>query len=140
MKVEQGELTLSSGHKAIYEYEPDTDLLEIFFQRGEATAAVELAESIILRFDWSTEQPLSLSFISASQLVKPTIYGEPNYQLLVDEWPDPLQEKVWRMLRTSPLNEFLLLRSYTPAHSLEPVPMATIQPLALTPLAMAAAI
>jgi hypothetical protein len=136
MKVEQGELTLSSGQKATYEYESDTDLLEIFFQRGEATAAVELAESIILRFDWATEQPLSLSFISAAHLVKPTIYGEPNYQLLVDEWPDLVREKVWRMLRTAPLNEFLLLRSYTPAHSSEPLPMATIQPLALTPLAM----
>jgi hypothetical protein len=43
--------------------------------------------------------------------------GEPNYQLLAAEWPDPVAEKVWRMLRTAPLNEILLLRSYTPAHS-----------------------
>jgi hypothetical protein len=136
LQLEQGELMLRSGQKVMYEYDVETDFLEIFFQRGEATGAVELTESIILRFDWESEKPFSLSFISISKLSKPTEYGEPNYQVLVDEWPDQAGEKVWRMLRASPLNEFLTLRSYAPAHTYQVIPTATINPLELTSLAL----
>ena len=38
--------------------------MEIIFRQTEATYAVELTESIVLRFDWETSEPLSLSFIS----------------------------------------------------------------------------
>jgi hypothetical protein len=50
MGVEQGELAFGTGHRATYEYEPETDLLEILFRHGEATGAVELTNSMILRF------------------------------------------------------------------------------------------
>jgi YD repeat-containing protein len=101
------ESTLSTGKPVRYEYDPEGDLLEIVFRQAEATAAVELTESIILRFDLATSEPLSLSFIGFSRLVRPTKYGAQHFRLLADEWPDDLQGKVSEMLGSAPLNEFL---------------------------------
>ncbi len=127
MKLEKQKLTLSTGKTAWSEYDPDGDILEIIFRPAEATCAIELTESIILRFDWETNEPLSLSFISISRLVQPTEYGKVHFQLLTDEWPDEVRDKIWTMLRIPPLTEFLTLSSYAPAHTHQIVPMATIK-------------
>jgi hypothetical protein len=127
MKLEKRELTLNTGQTAWYEYDQDSDILEIIFQPAEATCAVELTESIILRFEWETNEPLSLSFISISRLIQPTEYGEVHFQLLTDEWPDEAQIKIWEMLQRPPLTEFLKLSSYAPAHTQEIIPMAAIK-------------
>ncbi len=129
MKVEKREFTFNTGQQAWIEYDQAGDLLEIFFQAGEANCAIELTESIILRFDWKTAQPFSLGFISASHLIQATEYGEMHFQLLVDEWPDELRDKVWQMLRSAPLNELLQISSYAPAHTHQVIPMAAIKHL-----------
>lgn len=130
MKLERRELSLSTGQTAWYEYDQDGDILEIIFRAAEATCAIELTESIILRFDWESNEPLSLSFISISRLIQPAEYGEVHFQLLTDEWPDEAQDKLWDMLRRPPLNEFLHLSSYVPAYTHQIIPMTTIrQPL-----------
>ena len=76
MELEQKKLTLDSGKTGWYEYDRDSDLLEIIFRQADATCAVELTESIVLRVDWETDEPLSLSFLSISKLLKPAEYGE----------------------------------------------------------------
>ena len=85
MKLEKREFTLNTDEKAFSEYDPQSDMLEIIFRQAEATCAVELTESIILRLDWETSEPLSLSFISISKLIQPSEYGEVHFQLLTDE-------------------------------------------------------
>lgn len=125
-----------SGEIARYEYDRNSDLLEIFFRDAEATCAVELTESIVLRFDWERNEPLSLSFLSFSKLQKPVEYGEPFFELLAEEWPQEAQEKIWAMLRKPPLNEILKLSSYVPAHTYRAIPMTSIQQ---TPMLMRAA-
>ena len=135
MKLEKRNLTLNTGEKAIYEYDPESDLLEVIFREAEATCAIELTESIILRFDWETSEPLSLSFISLSRLVQPTESGEVHFQLLTDEWPPEAQDKVLTMLKQPPLNEFLTLSSYAPAHTHQIIPTATIKQPYLATLA-----
>src|SRR4051794_5818384 len=115
MKLEEWTFRLSTDETAKAVYDLDSDLLEIFFQSGEATCAVELTESIILRFDWETGKPLSLSLISASQSTRHTEYGEIHFELPMDEWPDEVRNKVWVMLRVPPLSDFLKLGSYVPA-------------------------
>lgn len=127
MKIETRQLSLSTGQTAWFEYDHDSDMLEIIFRPAEATGAVELTESIILRFDWETAEPLSLGFISISHLMQPTEYGEVHFQLLADEWPDEVQDKVWEMLQRPPLTEFLKLSSYAPAHTHKFIPMAAIK-------------
>jgi len=127
MNLEKRELNLDAGKTAWYEYDRDGDVLEIIFQQGEATCAVELTESIILRFNWETNEPLSLSFISFSRLLQSGKYGEVHFQLLTDEWPDEVRDKVWAMLQSMPLSEFLKLSGYAPAHTQQIIPMAAIK-------------
>jgi hypothetical protein len=133
INLEKRELTLSTGQTAWYEYDSAGDLLEIIFHSGEATCAIELTESMILRFDWEKNEPLSLSFISFSRLLQQNKYGEAHFQLLTDEWPDEARDKIWTMIQTAPLNEFLKLSSYAPAHTQQIIPMAAIkQPYLVT--------
>lgn len=127
MNIDKHELILRTGEHALYEYDRDSDMLEIIFGSAKATCAIELTESIILRFDWNTNEPLSLSFISLSRLMQSTKYGEMYFQLLVEEWPYEAREKIWKMLQTLPLAEFLTLSSYIPAHSCQTIPMTTIK-------------
>jgi hypothetical protein len=127
MNIEKRELTLHTGKTAWSEYDPESDLLELIFRSAEATGAIELTESIVLRFDWETNEPLSLSFISLSKLIQRNTYGEVHFQLLTDEWPEEVQDKIWTMLRTEPLTEFLKLSSYIPAHTHQVIPTATLK-------------
>lgn len=135
MNIEKREIVLSTGETAWYEYDHEGDLMEIIFQQSSATCAVELTESIILRFDWQTSQPLSLSFISFSKLLQPNQYGALHFQLLTEEWADEARDKVWTILQKPPLTDFLIVSSYAPAHTDQLVPMATIRPPQLEALA-----
>jgi hypothetical protein len=74
-----------------------------------------------------TNAPLSLSFISFSRLLQSQQYGEVHFQLLADEWPDEIRDKVVTMLRSAPLLDFLKLSSYAPAHAQQIIPMAAIK-------------
>lgn len=142
MNLQKLPLPLTTNQSAWLEYDQDGDLGELFFRSAEATCAIELTESLILRFDWDSCEPLSLSFISMSKLVQPMKFGPVHFQLLNEEWPDEVQDKVWSMLQRAPLNEVLTLSSYVPAHSHQVIPMAAIkQPrlaLGFTPWAKAA--
>ena len=110
-------------------------MLEIIFRPDEATGAVELTESIILRFDWASNEPLSLSIISFSRLLQANPYGEVHFQLLADEWPDEVRAKIWPMLQQTPLSDFLKLSGYAPAHTHQIIPMAAIRQPYLMPQA-----
>lgn len=110
-----------------YEYDSTGDLLEIYFVQGEAAAAVELTDNIVLRFDWESGTPFSLGIISFSTLLQPSRYGKMHFELLVDEWPVEGQDKILTMLRRPPLTEFLTLSSYTPAHASHIIPIITIR-------------
>ncbi|MFZ4664453.1 MAG: DUF2283 domain-containing protein [Caldilineaceae bacterium] len=90
---------LSTGQTAHCEYDPTGDLLEIYFVQGEATAAVELTDNIVLRFDWESGTPFSLGIISFSTLLQPSRYGKMHFELLVEEWPEEAQDKILAMLR-----------------------------------------
>jgi hypothetical protein len=128
MKLEKREIILSTGKPAWYEYDREGDVLEILFRQASATCAVELTESTILRFDWEASEPLSLSFISFSRLLQPNQYGALHFQLLIEEWPDEVKDKVWLMLQKPPITDFLIVSSYSPAHTDQLIPMATIKP------------
>ena len=126
MKIEHYAVPLSTGQIVQCEYDPNGDLLEIYFVRDEATAAVELTDNMILRFDWESGTPFSLSIISFSTLLQPSRYGKMHFELLVDEWPEEAQDKILAMLHRSPLTDFLTLSSYIPAHATHMIPTTTI--------------
>lgn len=135
LAIKRSQVELETGEKVQYEYDNEGDILEIIFQRGAATCAVELTDSIILHFDWEAVQPLSLTMISFSHLIQPTEHGAAYFQLLVDEHDEETQEKVWQMLNSAPLNSLLKMGGFTPANAYKTIPVARVNYPSSLPLA-----
>jgi hypothetical protein len=108
----------------IYSYDQDVDVLYISFAPGEkATAAVELNDQILLRFNEAERRPIGLTLMDFSVLAQLTNLGPRGLPLsglaeLEPEW----QEAVIEMITSPPVNEVLHVLTYTPSFS-ESVPI-----------------
>jgi hypothetical protein len=115
---------LDDGSDIRIEYDREGDTLEIFFAEGSGRG-LELTDEIVLRYDVQTGLPLSLIFISFSQLMKPTEYGPESFRLNgIKRLPSAEREKVMHILTTDPVNRYLRLSalSVTPqAKQLAPI-------------------
>ncbi|MBP8000151.1 MAG: DUF2283 domain-containing protein [Chloroflexi bacterium] len=110
-----------------YSYDKEADVLYISFAPGEkATAAVELNENILLRFNRADKRVIGLTLMDFSVLVQLTRLGPRNFPLtglrdLDPEW----QELVIDLITSSPINQILHVSSYTPS-SVEMVPITSV--------------
>jgi uncharacterized protein YuzE len=96
-----------------FDYDEDVDILYISFSPGEKpTAAVELNENIILRFNRSERRAIGLTLMDYSVLVQPSELGHRHFVLtglkaLDADW----QEVVIEILTHPPVNQFLTVSS-----------------------------
>jgi len=126
---------LDNGQTVHYCYDEEGDILEIIFRKARATCAVELTESIILRFDLEKEEPLSLSFVSYSRLAQPTEVGPRSFRLKLDSMDDEVRQKVVRIITSSPVNQFLKVSSYTRPRARRSEPITYVERLPALALA-----
>lgn len=123
------ELTFDDGSSLLWSYDTDGDLLEIVFATGAADATVEIAPGVFFRVGLNPNQALSLSFVSASPLLKPGEFG-PNLLSLdgLTDLDSPLRETVIQLLISPPVNHVLGVFSYRPSPEVDDlVPLATLQ-------------
>lgn len=119
-----------------YSYDQEVDILYISFAPGEkATAAVELNDSILLRFNRAEKRAIGLTLMDFSILIQPTELGPRSFPLtglqdLEPEW----QEVIIELITTPPVNQFLQVSIYTPS-LVETVPITSVKS---PPLPMAA--
>lgn len=110
-----------------YSYDKEADVLYISFAPGEEpTAAVELNENIVLRFNRAEKRAIGLTLMDFSVLVQLTELGPRSFPLtglrdLEPEW----QEVVIEIITAPPVNQFLKVSSYTPSPA-ETVPITSI--------------
>ncbi len=106
-----------------YDYFEEADILEIFFESGPATSAVEIADGITLRFRLGDGRAMSLILNNFTYLVQPTEWGPRSFRLKVDELPDELRQKVMQIITTPPVNQFLKVSALflSPAQELWPI-------------------
>ncbi|HID62934.1 MAG TPA: hypothetical protein EYP49_09385 [Anaerolineae bacterium] len=95
-----------------YDYIEEADILEIFFERGEATGAVPVAEHVTLRFRREDGRPLSLILENFTYLVQAIEPGPRSFPLTREEWPPELEDSIIKMLTTPPVNQFLKVLTY----------------------------
>jgi hypothetical protein len=95
-----------------YDYIEEADILEIFFERGEATGAVPVAEHVTLRFRREDGCPLSLILENFTYLAQATEPGPRSFPLTREEWPSDLEDSIINMLTTPPVNQFLKVLIY----------------------------
>jgi NAD-specific glutamate dehydrogenase len=108
-------------------YHEDADILEVFFEEGEATASVDLTADIILHFCVEDRQATSLIFNNYSRLAHQAEYGPLAFHLTVDRWPEPLRPLVWQILTKPPVNEWLAVSTYRSPRMRHAIPLAAVR-------------
>ncbi len=114
--------------KPAYSYDKEADVLYISFSPGEKpTAAVELNDHILLRFNRAEKRAVGLTLLDFSVLVQLTQLGPRSFPLtglkdLEPEW----QETVIEIITAPPVNQILKVSSYSPSPA-EIVPITSIE-------------
>jgi uncharacterized protein YuzE len=111
-----------------YDYDKEADVLYISFSPGEkATAAVELNDNILLRFNSADRRPIGLTLMDFSVLVQLTELGPRSFPLtgLKDLEPD-WQEMVIEMITTPPVNQVLKVSTFM-SSPVETVPITSVE-------------
>ena len=118
------------AHMPAYSYDKEADVLYISFTPGETpTAAVELHDNILLRFNLAEKRAIGLTLMDFSVLVQMTQLGPRSFPLtglkdLEPEW----QEVVVEILTKPPVNQILRVSSYMPSMA-EEVPITSVEKL-----------
>lgn len=111
-----------------YSYDKEADVLYISFSPDEKpTAAVELNDNILLRFNRAEKRAIGLTLMDFSVLVQLTNFGPRSFPLtgLKDLEPD-WQETVIEIITAAPVNQILKVSSYM-SSSMEAVPITFIE-------------
>lgn len=114
--------------KPTYSYDKEADVLYISFSPGEKpTAAVELNDNILLRFNRAEKRAVGLTLMDFSVLVQLTKLGPRSFPLtgLKDLEPD-WQETVIEIITAPPVNQILRVSSYMPS-PVEAVPITSVE-------------
>ncbi|MBI5650691.1 MAG: DUF2283 domain-containing protein [Chloroflexi bacterium] len=112
----------------IYSYDKEADVLYISFAPGEkATAAVELNDNVLLRFNRAEKRAIGLTLMDFSVLVQLTKFGPRNFPLsgLADLEP-AWQDDVIEIITHAPVNQILKVAMYAPS-TVELVPIASVE-------------
>jgi uncharacterized protein YuzE len=115
-------------HMPTYSYDKEVDVLYISFAPGETpTAAVELHDNILLRFNLAEKRAIGLTLMDFSVLVQMTQLGPRSFPLsgLKDLEPD-WQEIVIEIITKPPVNQILRVSSYMPSMA-EEVPIISVE-------------
>ena len=116
------------AHMPTYSYDKEADVLYISFAPGEIpTAAVELHDNILLRFNLAEKRAIGLTLMDFSVLVQMTQLGPRSFPLsgLKDLEPD-WQEIVIEIITKPPVNQILRVSSYMPSMA-EEVPIISVE-------------
>ena len=125
--LEEEEIVLPDGTTAVWSYDTEGDLLEIFFNNAPASATLELADGVFLRFDRQQQRPLSLGFVAASTFMNQTEFGPSLLSLTgLTKLPDSERQLILHLLQTSPLNLILHLYSFKPTTRARAIPVASL--------------
>jgi len=126
LELYQTQTQAQDGTRVRLVYDPEADILDIFFGENEPATGIELTDYIILRLDQQTRRAVSLTLLHFSILTEGTEYGPRSYPLSqLDELPEDLQEVVLHVITTMPVSQFLKL-SHFQASPTERIPFTYV--------------
>ncbi|WP_089934592.1 DUF2283 domain-containing protein [Candidatus Entotheonella palauensis] len=111
-----------------YSYDNEVDVLYISFAPGEQpTAAVELNDNILLRFNLTEKYAVGMTLMDFSVLVQMTQLGPRSFPLsglqnLEPEW----RETVIEIITAPPVSQILHVSSYTPSMA-DAIPITSVE-------------
>ena len=108
LNLHQTETTASDGTAVRLVYDPEADILELFFGANEPATGVELTDHIVLRLNQQSQRAISLMARHFSILAEHTEYGPRSYPLTkLNEIPADLRELALHLITSAPVNQFL---------------------------------
>jgi uncharacterized protein YuzE len=117
--------------KPIFNYDEMSDTLYVSFAPGEKATGIELNDHILLRINKKERRAIGLTFLDYSLLAQRTEVGPRSFPLTgLAELSDELREIVLDILLRPPVNDILVLSTYTPSIA-ETVPITVLQPAAI---------
>ncbi len=116
--------------EANYFYDKEADVLYISFSPGEkATAAVELNDNILLRFNRKEKRAIGLTLMDFSVLVQLTNLDPRSFPLNgLSELEQDWQDTVIEIITKPPVAQILNVSVYTPSLG-ESIPIALVEKL-----------
>lgn len=113
LNLHQTEITASDGTAVRLVYDPEADILELFFGANEPATGVELTDHILLRLNQHSQRAISLMVLHFSILAEHTEYGPRSYPLTkLNEVPADLRELALHLLTSAPVSQFLKLSHF----------------------------
>jgi hypothetical protein len=126
LELNQTEMVAQDGTSVRLVYDPEADILEIFFGENEPATGIELTDHIVLRLNKQTRRAISLMLLHFSILTECTEYGPRSYPLnKLDELSEDLRELVLHVVTAMPVSQFLRL-SYFQASPTERIPFTYV--------------
>jgi uncharacterized protein YuzE len=115
-----------------FKYDELSDSLYVSFAPGEPATGIDLNEHILLRVNKAERRAIGITIFDYSVLAQPTELGLRSLPLDSLSGLSPeLRELALDILRTPPVQDILLLSTYTPS-AVEAIPIASINPRILT--------
>lgn len=125
--LQEAEITTEHGQKIHLAYDEVGDVLEVVFDRIEATCAVELTANILLRFHRQLGQAVGLTILDFSVLASRSELGPRSFALTgLETLPKDLREIVVQIITTAPVNHLLKISIFD-SFSAHPIPLTTIK-------------
>ena len=116
-----------------YDYDQDVDILYISFAPGEqATAAVELNDTMLLRLNLAERRAVGLTLMDFTVLAQPTAIGPRHFPLSgLQELEPAWQEMVIALITSPPVNRILTVATFS-SSGYELIPIVSVEnPLAV---------
>ena len=111
----------------VFNYDEVSDTLYVSFAPGEQATGIELTPHILLRLNKQERKAVGITFLEYSLLAQKTDIGPRSFPLTgLSELSEDLRDVVLDILQRPPVNDILLLSSYTPSIS-ETIPITLLQ-------------
>ncbi len=92
----------------LYEYDPEGDVLDVYFGEKRPAWTIELTDNIALSVDREAGRAVGLSFLDFTELIRPTPLGPRSFPITgLADLPLTERDLVMKILTASPVNAWL---------------------------------
>ena len=135
LNLSQSDITAHDGTPVRLVYDPEADMLAIFFGTDEPATGIELTDHIVLRLNLQTRRAVSLLLLDFSILTERTEYGPRSYPLTtLHTFPAEVRAVVLQVVTSMPVKQFLKV-SHLQVSPTESVPLTYVEAQPSVPVA-----
>jgi hypothetical protein len=107
-----GLFTSTAKGKAImqewYEYDPEGDVLDVYFDEKRPAWTIELTPNILISIDRTAQRAIRLTLMDYAELIRPTDWGVRSFPITgLADLPLLERDLVLTVVNTSPVNRWL---------------------------------